>query len=77
MSDITVKQGDFILITDQDIPFRYLKIGEVTNIEYFPDGDIMEYVVKFGEDPYSGKEDFQRYNYDLPYMCKVLKFETR
>ena len=77
MSDRTIKQGDYILITDSREGSRYLKIGEVTEIETYPDGDIKEYTVRFGYNYDTSAEDLSWYRYDLPEMCRVLQFETR
>lgn len=77
MSDRIIKQGDFILITDPRESSRYLKIGEVTNIEFYPDGDVKEYAVRFGYNYDTSEEDLGWYNYDLTDICRVLQFETR
>ena len=77
MSERTIKQGDYILITDPREGSRYLKIGEVTNIETYPDGDVKEYTVRFGYNYDTSAEDLEWYKYDLPEICRVLQFETR
>lgn len=77
MSDRTIRKGDFILITDPYEGNRYLKIGEVTNIEFYPDGDTKEYTVRFGYNYDTSAEDLEWYNYDLLEKCRVLQFETR
>lgn len=77
MSNRTIKQGDFILITDPRESSRYLKIGEVTNIEFYSDGDVKEYTVRFGYNYETSEEDLDWYNYDLTDICRVLQFETR
>lgn len=77
MRDRTIRQGDFILITDPMESIRYLKIGEVINIEFYPDGDIKEYTIRFGYNYDTSEEDLDWYNYDLPGICRVLQFETR
>lgn len=77
MSGRTVKQGDYILITDPRESSRYLKIGEVVNIEYYSDGDVKEYTVRFGYNYDTSEEDLAWYQYDLPEISKVLQFETR
>lgn len=70
-----IKQGDYILITNPIEGYRYLKIGEVINIKTYPDGDIKEYAVRFGYNYDTSFEDLEWYRYDLPEMCKVLKFK--
>lgn len=77
MNNRTIKQGDFILITDPRESNRYLKIGEVTNIEFYLDGDVKEYTVRFGYNYETSEEDLDWYNYDLTDICRVLQFETR
>lgn len=77
MNKRTIKQGDFVLVTDPRESSRYLKIGEVINIEIYPDGDIKEYTVRFGYNYDTSEEDLDWYNHDLSDICKVLKFETR
>ena len=77
MGERTIKQGDFILITDPNESSRYLKIGEVTGIEYYDDGDVKEYTVRFGYDYDTSAEDLAWYRYDLPGMCRVLPLENR
>ena len=77
MNERTIKQGDYILITDIMDKNRYLKIGEVTNIETYPDGDVREYIVRFGFLYDIGVEDLELYKYDLPEKCRVLMFENR
>ena len=77
MNKITIKQGDYILITDHREGSRYLKIGEVINIETYHDGDVKEYTVRFGYNYDTSEEDLERYMYDLPELCRVLQFETR
>lgn len=77
MGERKIKQGDFILITDPNENSRYLKIGEVTGIEYHDDGDVKEYTVRFGYDYDTSTEDLVWYGYDLPGMCRVLQFENR
>lgn len=76
MDNRKIIQGDFILITDPRESSRYLKIGEVTKIETYPDGDIKEYTVRFKYDYYRGIEDFEKYGYELEDVCKVLQFQT-
>lgn len=77
MSDRKIRQGDFILITDPRESSRYLKIGEVTNIEFYHDGSVKEYTVRFGYDYDTSQEDLEWYNYELSDICKILQFETR
>lgn len=77
MKNRTVREGDYILITDQRESNRYLKVGEVINIEYDYDGDIKECTVRFGYNYETSEEDLSWYRYDLPEMCRVLKFEDR
>lgn len=77
MSDRTIRKGDFILITDPYEGNRYLRIGEVKDIEIYPDGDIKEYTVRFGYNSGTSEEDLEWYDYDLPGKCRVLQFETR
>lgn len=77
MGDRTIRKGDFILITDPYEGNRYLKIGEVEDIETYPDGDIKEYTVRFGYKPGTSEEDLEWFDCDLPRKCRVLQFETR
>lgn len=77
MGDRTIRQGDFILIIDPYEGNRYLRIGEVKDIETYPDGDVKEYTVRFGYNSSTSEEDLEWYNYDLPAKCRVLQFETR
>jgi len=73
-SGTTIKQGDYILITDPMQGSRYLKIGEVVEIETNPDGSVENYTVRFGYDYVKGKEDLD-YWYHLSEICKVIKLE--
>lgn len=73
MGNKIIKKGDYILITDPN-KNRYLKIGEVINIGYYSDGDIKEYIVRFGYNCHTDEDDLEFYRYDLPEMCKVLAF---
>ena len=77
MGDRTIKQGDFILITDPRESSRYFKIGKVTNIEFYPNGDIKEYTVRFVYNYDTSEEDLDWYNSDLLRICRVLQFEAR
>ena len=77
MTERTIRKGDFILITDPYEGSRYLKIGEVKDIEVYPNGDVKEYTVRFGYNYDTSEEDLDWYNYDLPEKCRVLLFETR
>ena len=76
MNDRQVKIGDYILVTNPR-ESRYLKIGEVTDIEYYDDGDVKEYTVRFGYNYDTKVEDLERYRYDLPDRCRVLTFVDR
>lgn len=77
MSDRTIRKGDYILITDPREGNRYLKIGEVISIETYPDGDVKEYIVRFGYNYDTSVEDLEWYGYDLTERCRVLQFEKR
>lgn len=77
MTKRTIRNGDFILIIDPYEGSRYLKIGEIKNIEVYSDGDVKEYAVRFGYSCDTSAEDLEWYNYDLPEKCRVLQFETR
>lgn len=77
MTEKIVKMGDYILITDPREGSRYLKIGVITNIERYDDGDVKEYTVRFGYNYDTSTEDLDWYNYDLPDKCRVLQFADR
>ena len=76
MNDRQVKIGDFILIINPR-ESHYLQIGEVTGIEYYEDGDVKEYTVRFGYNYDTSVEDLDWYSYDLPDKCRVLTFADR
>ena len=80
MTNKEIQKGDFVLITDPRESSRYLKIGEVTNIETQNNGDdwaigLKEYTVRFGSNYDTGKEDLDWYDSDFPKQCKILKFD--
>lgn len=72
----TIKNNDYILIIDKFDNY-FLKIGEVINIEYYPDGDIKRYTVMFGYNYETNTRELGWYRYDLPEKCRVLQFENR
>ena len=77
MGDQVIKKGDYILITEPREGERYLKIGEVVDVDYYSDGDIKEYTVRFGYNYDTGNQDLSWYNpSDLQYSCKVLNFKN-
>lgn len=73
MSNKFIQKGDYILIVDPN-QNHYLEIGEVINVDIYPDGDVKEYVVRFGYNWNTGIEDLEFYKYDLPEICKILMF---
>lgn len=77
MHDKVLKVGDYILITDMREDERYLKIGVITDIEYYPDGDVEKYTVRFGYKYDTSCEDLAWYSYNLTEMCRVLQFADR
>lgn len=72
----TIKNNDYILIIDKFDNY-FLKIGEVIDIEYYPDGDIKKYTVMFGYNYETSAEELGWYRYDLPERCRVLQFVNR
>jgi hypothetical protein len=63
-----IRRGDYILVTD-DMSSRYLQIGEVIEIKYYPHSDdVMIYRVRFND-------DVHEYGYSFEDSCKVLMVE--
>lgn len=77
MNERSINTGDYILITDHLEGSRYLKIGEVIEIERYPDGTVKEYTVRFGYNYDTGSVDLAWYRYNLPEICRVLPFGKR
>lgn len=71
-----LKQGDYILITDQ-YDSNFLKIGEIVDIDYYPGGGIKEYTVLFGYSYETSSEELDWFDYNLSDKCRVLQFENR
>lgn len=70
---MTVRDGDYILITDTEDE-RYLQIGEVVETELYDyENSVKYYFVKFGD------KEIVKYNCSLAddYKCKVIMFERR
>lgn len=60
-----IRRGDYILVTN-DISSRYLQIGEVIEIKYYPHSDdVMSYKIQFSD-------TVAEYGYDFEDSCKVL-----
>lgn len=77
VGDYMIKKGDYILITEPGEGERYLKIGEVVDIDYYSDGEIKEYTVRFGYNYDISAEDLSWYNpFYLECSCKVLNFKN-
>lgn len=74
---MNIKTGDYILITDCNDE-HYLKIGEVLEIETYPDGDKKTIDVTFGEVNLGALVVHTYKAMDLEdYKCKVLQFADR
>lgn len=71
-----IKKGDFILMTDYRNSYdRYLKVGEVANVEN--EGRVeVKYEVRFGGN-YIDYDDIEYFGKELSEQCRVLKFESR
>lgn len=68
---MTIKDGDYILITDIDDD-KYLQIGEVVETELYEyENSVEYYFVRFGD------KEVIRYDSSLldDYRCKVIMFE--
>lgn len=69
---MTVKNGDYILITDTEDE-RYLQIGKVVDTELYDyENSVKYYFVKFGD------KEIVIYNCSLvdDFKCKVIMFDN-